>query len=199
MKNRRDRPSAFLKLDLPDFVAARGYISLGEGGKQVYVEEYRKRVEGRILEIVEGHPTLEAIRQGKPVTDEQLAALERTLHKELGGGEIELNGANILKAYGIKVTSFLGFLRHVLELEDLPDYSAVVARAFQAHITNHNYGGDQIRFLRSVQEVFLQKRRLAEADLYEAPLTQFGRNAVERFFTSAQIKDLLALTERLAA
>lgn len=199
MKNRRERPSAFLKLDLPDFVAERGYISIGEGGKQIYVEEYRKRVERRILEIVEGHPTLEAIRQGRPVSEEELAALERTLHQELGSAELELNSANILKAYGIKVTSFLGFLRHILELDDIPDYSAVIARAFQAHITNHHYNGDQIRFLRSVQEVFLQKRKLAEVDLYAPPLNIFGRNAVERFFTPTQIKELLALTERLAA
>lgn len=106
--------------------------------------------------------------------------------------------ATILKAYGIKVTSFLGFLRHVLELDDIPDYATVVGRAFQAHITGHNYGADQIRFLRSVQEVFLQKRRLEEVDLYQPPLTQFGRNAVEHFFTPAQIEDLLTLTERLA-
>lgn len=199
MKNRRERPSAFLKLDLPDFVATRGYISIGEGGKQIYVEEYRKRVESRILQIIEGHPTLEAIRQGKPVREEELAALERTLHQELGGGEIWLSSANILKAYGIKVTSFLGFLRHILELEDIPDYPTVVARAFQAHIASHSYSGDQIRFLRSVQEVFLQKRKLAEVDLYQPPLTIFGRNAVERFFTPNQIRDLLAMTERLAA
>ena len=42
MKNRRERPSAFLKLDLPDFVAIRGYITIGDGGQQIYVEEYRK-------------------------------------------------------------------------------------------------------------------------------------------------------------
>src|SRR5205085_351432 len=29
MKNRRDRPSAFLKIDLPDFIATHGYISVG--------------------------------------------------------------------------------------------------------------------------------------------------------------------------
>lgn len=142
---------------------------------------------------------MEAIRQGRPVSEEDLAALERTLHQELGSAELELNSANILKAYGIKVTSFLGFLRHILELDDIPDYSAVIARAFQAHITNHHYNGDQIRFLRSVQEVFLQKRKLAEVDLYAPPLNIFGRNAVERFFTPTQIKELLALTERLAA
>ena len=76
---------------------------------------------------------------------------------------------------------------------------AVVARGFQTHITSHKYGADQIRFLRSVQEVFLAKRRLSEADLYEAPLTNFGRNAVERFFTQSQIKEIVALADHLAA
>ena len=75
------------------------------------------------------------------------------LSKVILGGEIELFSANILKAYGIKVTSFLGFLRHILELEAIPDYPAVVARSFQAH----------------------------------------------NIFTPAQIKELLAMTERIAA
>jgi type I restriction enzyme R subunit len=57
----------------------------------------------------------------------------------------------------------------------------------------------QIRFLRSVQQVFLTKRTLVEADLYDPPLTNFGRNAVERFFTPPQIGDLLQLTQSLAA
>ena len=125
--------------------------------------------------------------------DKELVALERTLHHELSGSEVQLSSTNILKAYGIKISmsqqGFLGFLRHILELEDIPDYASVIARAFQAHITSHNYSGDQIRFLRSVQEVFLQKRKLAEVDLYEPPLTIFGRNAVEQLFTPTQIKE----------
>ena len=89
-------------------------------------------------------------------------------------------------------------MRHVLDLDAVPDYEAVVANGFQDHITRHNYTGDEIRFLRAVQDVFLAKRRLVEADLYELPLTNFGRNAVDRFFTPSEIKDLVALTEQLA-
>jgi len=62
-----------------------------------------------------------------------------------------------------------------------------------------HYNADQIRFLRSVQEVFLHKRRLVEADLYEPPLTVYGRNAVERFFTPLEIRELLGLMKSLAA
>ncbi len=199
MKNRRNRPSAFLSIDLPDFIAARGFISLGEGGKQVYVEEYRKRVESRVLKIVENHPALEAIRNGREASDDQLLDLERTLHRELGGGDLQLNSANIRKAYGLKVDSFLGFLSHLLSLDALPDYGQLVQRAFERHIAAHHYNADQIRFLRSVQEVFLKKRQLAEADLYEPPLTVFGRNAVERFFSPDEIHELLELTNALVA
>jgi type I restriction enzyme R subunit len=199
MKNRRNRPSAFLNIDLPDFVETRGYISLGEGGQQIYVEEYKKLVESRIMAIVEKHPTLEAIRQGKEVTDEQLVELERTLHRELSGGNLFLNSGNIRKAYGLKVDNFLAFIRHLLTLDALPDYHQVVERSFARHITAHHYNADQIRFLRSVQDVFLKKRQLAEADLYDPPLTIFGRNAVEKYFTPVEIKDLLKLTEALGA
>ena len=64
---------------------------------------------------------------------------------------------------------FLGFVSHVLGLDEVPDYEAVVASGFRTLSLRHNYSGDQIRFLRAVQDVFLAKRGLAEADLYEPP------------------------------
>lgn len=199
MKNRRDRPSAFLKIDLPDFIATHGYISVGEGGHQILIEEYKRRVDARVLEIVETHPALAALRQGREVTDDELVDLERTLHRELGRADIQLSSRNIRIAYGLRVDNFLAFLRHLLALDTLPDYPQVVQRGFERHIQAHNYNTEQIRFLRSVQEVFLKKRALAEADLYDPPLTSFGRNAVERYFTPPQIGDLLHLTQSLAA
>src|ERR1039458_3394191 len=199
MKNRRDRHSAFLNIDLPDFIAAHGSISVGEGGHQVLIEEYKSRVDARVLEIVEKHPALAALREGREVTDDQLVDLERTLHRELGRDDIQLSSRNIRIAYGLRVDNFLAFLRHLLALDAIPDYHQVVQRGFERHIQAHNYNAEQIRFLRSVQEVFLAKRTLVEADLYDPPLTNFGRNAVERFFTPQEIGDLLHLTESLAA
>ena len=71
--------------------------------------------------------------------------------------------------------------------------------AFEHHVAAHRCNADQIRFLRAVRELFLKQRRLVEADLYEPPLTQFGRKAVDCYFSSAEIRGLLELTERLAA
>jgi type I restriction enzyme R subunit len=199
MKNRRNRQSAFLKIDLPDFIESRGYISVGDGGQQMLIEEYKRRVDQRVLEVVERHPALAALRQGREMTDEELIDLERTLHQELGRDDIQLSSRRMRLAYGVKVDNFLGFLRHLLEMESIPDYGQVVQRGFEKYIQAHNYNAEQIRFLRAVQEVFLNKRTLAEADLYDPPLTSFGRNAVERFFTPQQVQEILQLTQRLTA
>ena len=114
MRNRRNRQNTFISIDLPDFIDTRGLISIGEGGEQIYVEEYRKRVEAKVLSIIENHPAIEAIRQGREVSEEDLISLERALHEGLSGGDIQLSPLNIKRAYGLKVNSFLGFIRHIL-------------------------------------------------------------------------------------
>lgn len=201
MKNKR-RLSTFITLDLPDFIAGKGFVLIGPAGQPVHVEEYRKRVETRILALTDAHPALLAIRAGQEPSADALVDLERILHTELTGSDVQLTPKAARQAYGVSLDNragFLGFLRHVLDLDALPNYEAVVAAHFQNHVAQHNYSGDQIRFLRAVQDVLLTQRRLAEADLYEAPLTSFGRNAVERFFTPQQIKEIVALAEHVAA
>ncbi len=42
-------------------------------------EERRQRLKEKVLEIVETHPTIAAIRNGEAVTDLQLVALECTV------------------------------------------------------------------------------------------------------------------------
>ena len=79
------------------------------------------------------------------------------------------------------------------------DYETVVQRNFEQYIAERQYNADQIRFLRAVQNVFLQKRRIEMADLYDEPLDRFGEDAVERWFTEQDVQEILALTERLAA
>ena len=199
MKNRRQRPSSFVEIDLADRIATSGYITLGEGGEQVYVEEYRQRVEGKVLEIVETHPTIAAIRNGEAVTDLQLVALERTLRQELGGGNVQLSESNIRKAFNLKVNSLLAFLRELMEIEALPDYQEVVRRNFEEFIAQRQFNANQIRFLRAVQNVFLKKRRLEVPDLYEEPLDRFGEDAVERWFTEKEVNELIKFTEQLVA
>jgi type I restriction enzyme R subunit len=197
MKNRRARPNTFLELDLLDYVETQGYIILTEGDQPIYVQKYREMVDQRVLDLVVDNPIIEAIERGEPVSDAQLLELERTLRHELGGDDLYLTPSNIRKAYALKVDSLLAFLRHLFGLESLPDYQAIVRHQFAEYIAQHPFNADQVRFLRAVENVFLQRRHLAVADLYDPPLTQFGRDAVERLFSEEQIDEMLDFTQSL--
>jgi type I restriction enzyme, R subunit len=197
MKNKM-RYDSFLELDLLDSIAISGYILLTKSGEKMYVAEYRRLVEQRILELVANHPTIKAIQNGQKIDDWQLLELERTLTKELGEGDLEVTPENLKKVFAHTADSFLGLVRQVLDMQYLPDYKDLVARQFEAYVTQHNYNADQIRFLRAVQSVFLQKRHLETADLYEPPLDMFGADAVERWFTNKEVEEVVEFANRMA-
>ncbi|HMQ70179.1 MAG TPA: type I restriction-modification enzyme R subunit C-terminal domain-containing protein, partial [Ignavibacteria bacterium] len=81
----------------------------------------------------------------------------------------------------------------------LPSYKDIIGKSFDAFILEHNYNADQSRFLRAVQTVFLDRRKLELADLYESPFTNFGSNAVEKYFSQGEIEELLEMARKLAA
>jgi type I restriction enzyme R subunit len=111
---------------------------------------------------------------------------------------MELTEENIRRAYRMQVTSMLEFLRNLLELEGIPTYEEIVDRQFSEYIASHPLNGDQIRFLRGVQSVFLQKRRLKLADLYEPPLTHFGADAVDKWFTEKEVGEIISFTNQMS-
>jgi type I restriction enzyme, R subunit len=198
MKKKTKRDD-LLEIDyLHDFIAMRGYIMLTKSGEQMYVEQYRKLVEQRILQLVANHPTILAIQNGEKIDDWQLLELERTLTKELGESDLEVTPENLKKVFTYTTDSFLGLIRQVLDMAYLPDYRDLVARQFESYITQRNYNADQIRFLRAVQSVFLQKRHLEAADLYEPPLDMFGADAVERWFTEKEVNEVVEFANRMA-
>jgi type I restriction enzyme R subunit len=197
MKYKR-KPDTFLELDLADVIDLSGYILLTGSGEQVYVSEYRRRVEVRILQIVQDHPTLKAIARGEAVDEGQLLELERTLQHCLAEGDLEATPKNLRKVYGTHIDSFLELLKIVLDMDAIPSYEEIVADQFQKFITRHEFNSDQIRFLRAVQSVFLQKRKLALADLYMEPLTNFGEDAADRWFSKEEINAMFDLTQQLS-
>jgi type I restriction enzyme R subunit len=203
MKNRRDKPNPFLELDLADRVQRRGYVILNRTGQEIYIEKYRELVEHRILELVQNHPTIQTVQHGEAVSDEQLIAIERTLRNELGSGELELNGQNLRRAYGSKVSSLLTLLREILDLDGaaLPDYAEIVQRGFEAFIRTHEqeFSSEQLQFLTTIRNVLVQRGNLELADLYESPFTNFGQDALDRWFSEDEIKAILTVVKGLAA
>jgi len=199
MKFKREHPSLVFELGLDDVIAMRKWVVLRKDSQKMYIEEYRKLVEAKIEKIAAEHPTIKKLKNKIRIEGEDMIKLEETLEAQLGTDEISLDDENMLKAFGVRVGSLVDFLKHVLGLEALPSYETVVRKAFDAFILEHNYNADQSRFLRVMQSVFLQRRKLELADLYEEPFTNFGANAVEKLFGESEITELIDLAKRLAA
>jgi type I restriction enzyme R subunit len=199
MKYKQPKPSLIIELGLDDIIESRKWVILRKDNQKVYIEEYRKRVEKKILELAEKHPAIIKLKNGEKLSIDDFLDLELTLSKELKAEDISLDEENMLKAYGVKVGSFVDFLKHALNIEKIPSYEDVVKKAFDAFILEHNYNADQSRFLRAVQNVFVQRRKLEQADLYEEPFTNFGSNAVDKLFTEEEVYELVELTKRLIA
>jgi type I restriction enzyme R subunit len=199
MKYKREKPSLIFELGLDDFIEARKWVVVRKENEKVYVEEYRKRIEARILELADKHPAIIKLKQGKELNIDDMLDLELTLSKELNADEFSLDDKNMLKAYGVKVGSFIDFLKHVLKLETLPTYETIIRKAFDFYILEHNYNADQSRFLRAVQNFYIQHHKLEPADLYEEPFINFGVNAVEKLFSEEEVNELVELTKKLVA
>ena len=199
MKYKQPKPSLIIELGLDDIIESRKWVILRKDNQKVYIEEYRKRVEKKILELAEKHPAIIKLKKGEELNTDDLLDLELTLSKELKSEDISLDEENMLKAYGIKIGNFVDFLKHVLNIEKIPTYEDIVKKSFDAFILEHNYNADQSRFLRAVQNVFVQRRKLEPADLYEEPFTNFGRNAVDKLFTEEEVNELVELTKKLVA
>lgn len=203
MKHKRKTVNRILELDLEDYIASGGYVVISRTGEQVYVDEYRKRVENHITQMVMAHPVVVAALNGDSVSDDQLIALERTLRQRLAGDPLELNDTNIRRAYGKQVVSLLTLLRQVLDLDPslIPDYQDVVERQFDLFIREHEgtYNADQLRFLRAMKAVLARQRKIELADLYEDPFTAFGQDAVERWFTDNEIDEIMKFAKKLTA
>lgn len=197
MKYKRPEDYEPFELGLDDIMESRKWVILHEDAQPMHVEEYRKRIEAKIMQLADSHPTIRKLRADEDVSDEDLIRLEQMLEAELGTEEFSLDDENMFCAFGVRVGSLVDFLKHVLDLAPLPTQEDVVRRAFDAFILEHNYNADQSRFLRAVQSVFLQRHKLEEDDLYEPPLTNFGENAVERLFRDGEIEELMEMVKNL--
>ena len=189
-------------LDLADVIANAGYITLSEGGERIHVTQYKERVEERVRALLDADPVIAALREGREVSDFDLIAMERTLREQLGTDDIQLTTDNIRRAYGLNLSSLLGLVRHLLDIEVLPQYPELVEKTFEGYLQEHQppFAADQIRFLRAAKQLIIRRRHLNLNDLYsDGAFSSFGDDAVERLFSEGEIGELMQFAERLRA
>ncbi|MGH7285007.1 MAG: DEAD/DEAH box helicase family protein [Polyangiaceae bacterium] len=146
--------------------------------------EYRHRVEKVLRDHLMNDPTLQRIRAGKPVRDEDLETLTKLV--------LQVDDKANLKHLVQPDTkqSLLDVLRGLVGL----DADAVDA-AFTGFVHKHPHlSAQQLRFLQLLKNHISQNGGIEIERLYEPPFTTLHANGIDGVFTeTAQVNEILAI------
>ncbi len=194
MKYKEPEPRPTIILDIDDMVQRREFIEYGPIPTEEYVSTYVEKVEKRIKELAERHPTIEKIKRDEVLTEEDLRNLERTLNSP----ELYVTEETLQKAYRQHKGTLVQFIKKVLGLYEFPDANKKIGGAFKSFIIEKNYlNSDQVNFLRTIQTVFTKKHHIEYDDLFEAPFTNFGVNFPVPAFDDGDLREVITLCDGL--
>ena len=193
LRHKLPEERAVIKLDLDDLVASRKWIEFGPLGQGDYIEEYRKKVEQKITNLAATHPVLSKIKMDIPITDKDLADLENTLNSP----DLYITEDNLRKVYSQPYGSFTQFIKFVLGHYEFPTAEELINQSFNTYIVERNnkepLTPDQLRFLRTIKNVFAKKKHIEYQDLFEPPFHQFGDSAALRFFHEPELREIVGI------
>lgn len=195
MVYKRNKPIPKIILDINDIIQQRKLIEFGPMHEQEYVEVYKKKVEGRIKELAESHPTIMKIKNNEALTEEDLRELEKTLNSP----ELYITEETLQNIYEQNEGTLVQLVKETIGLYGSKDYKKRIAEAFKTFMIGKNYlNADQVNFLRTMQTIFTAKHYITYQDLFEPPMTNIG-NAPIPLFTKDELMDVLNLCSKLEA
>ncbi len=196
MRFRQRRRDAIMRLDVADLIAIKELVEFGPSHERLSTAAYRERVEKAVRDLVAVNPVLQRIQAGEPVTEADIEELASVLR----AGDPWVTEELLRKIYDNRMARFEQFMRHILGLEMLESWPAMVTREFDAFIAAHStLSAIQIRFLQTLRTFVLQTRRLEKRNLVEAPFTQIHPDGVRGVFRPGEIDELMTLAGRLVA
>lgn len=196
MRYRQPRSTPMMELDIADLVAVKEWVEVGPDRERMPVEAYREKVESYIHTLVDENPVLQKIQAGDMVSDAEVIELAGLLQSQ----DPYITEDLLQQVYHHKTTRFVRFIRHILNLEALEDWSETVTHAFGAFIAEHNtFSALQIQFLQILRTFILQNGRVEKRDLIAAPFTQIHPQGIRGVFRPQEINEILTFTEKLVA
>jgi len=159
-------------------VPVQGYDASPQSGITDYC---MFRTNGEVLAVIEAKKTRRDARVGKEQVFQYVTEIEKK--QSFRPFAFMANGEDLF----------------FWDTEEYPERLIAGFFTRDAFILEYNYNAGQTRFLRTVQTVFMQKRKIEEADLYDAPFSNFGANAIEKLFNENEVHEIIELVKRLAA
>jgi len=153
-------------------------------------------VETLIAELTEHNPVLLKIKNGENVSTDDANNLAELLHAE----HPHITEDLLRQIYKNRKAGFIQFIRHILGIEVLKSFPETVSEAFEQFIRQHtNLGSRQLEFLNLLKNFIVEREKVEKKDLIGAPFTVIHPQGIRGVFSPAEINEILALTEKLAA
>jgi type I restriction enzyme R subunit len=187
MKYQQQQPTARLApqvFDVDDSnFSAETYIPRLEGLDLI---EYKRRVESVLREHFAQNATLQRIRAGKTVRDEELEELAKLVLKV----DDKANVKHLVGHDPEARRSLLTVFRSLVGLD-----AATVEQAFTDFVHKHRrLSSQQLRFLQVLQNYIAQNGGIELERLYEPPFTTVHAESVDGIFTSPdEVDEILAI------
>lgn len=183
-------------LDLADELHKKEWVEFGPQHEAVSITRYREMVETLIAELTEHNPVLQKIKNGEEVSTLEANALADLLHEE----HPHITEDLLRQVYRNRKARFIQFIRHILGIEALKSYPDTVSDAFDHFIRAHtNLNSRQLEFLNLLKNFIIDREKVEKKDLISAPFTILHPQGIRGVFNPAEIKDILQLTDQLAA
>ncbi len=165
--------------DVPDFIVERGWIYFTPGQEKVDVKSYLIDFESRMKRMVEYNNVLERLLEGIEPSEEEIRELMVELNQE--GYTITEDALKMI--YNQPTARMLDFIKHVLDIEKLPDREKRINDAFTNYLISHDFTPEQVRFLTLIKNTFLTKGKCTYEDFSRPPLkTEGGLDLGEKLF-----------------
>lgn len=149
-----------------------------------------------IVELTEYNPILTKIKSGQEISLAEADELASLLHAE----HPHITEDLLRQVYKNRKARFIQFIRHIFGIELLKSFPETVAEAFDQFIMQHsNLSTRQLDFLNQLKNFIVEREKVEKKDLIHAPFTVIHPQGICGVFAPAEINEVLALTEKLAA
>ncbi len=189
MKYAKTDPTSSIPISIIDIVEDENQIRTGRRSSGVVSIDqvaYRKRVEEALNALFDEDPTLQKIKAGEPVSDddmEKLVSLVLTRHPDVD--------LNVLKDFYPNLADNLDIIiRNLIGMDE----DAVRAR-FQNFVNTHpSLTAKQTQFLRLLQNLIAMNGSIKVERLMDAPFTSIHQDGIFGVFTDDDLRDDLIAT-----
>ncbi|MFT2098421.1 DEAD/DEAH box helicase family protein [Marinomonas sp. 2405UD66-6] len=179
-----------------DEVIHKEKVEFGPENESVSISRYREMVESLIIELTESNSILKQLKNGKDISEEETQSLADMLYAE----HPHITEDLLRLVYKNRKARFIEFIRHILGLESLASFPEKVSEAFEQFIQQHTYlNSRQMEFLGLLKGFILERETVAKKDLIYAPFTVIHPQGIRGVFNTAEINEILQLTEQLVA